>query len=155
MRPVALLALFVLATPASAPSQQPSTPLRQEVEALFVAMTTALKADPATVAAFYTDDATIMGGGMRSTGRQEIDRYWREATMFEDWKLEVLDVGGDGATPWVRGRSTLRGKSGRIMVTEFVGLLKRQSNNRLTFHLDIFVAASPATGSPPMPVDPT
>lgn len=106
-------------------------------------MTAALNTDPGSVAQFYTDDATIMGGGTRHAGRQEIDRYWRDATMFQDWKLEVLEVGGDGASPWVRGRSTLHGSSGRTMVTEFVGLLRRQPDNRLKFYVDIFVAASP------------
>ena len=62
--------------------------------------------------------------------------------MFTDWKLEVLEV-GEGPRPWVRGRSTLQGRSGRTMVTEFVGLLKRQPDG-LKFYLDMFVAAAPA-----------
>ena len=114
-------------------------------------MTAAFKADPASVARFYTDDASIMGGGQRSVGREQIDRYWRDATMFADWTLEVLEVGGDGPSPWVRGRSTLHGRSGRSMVTEFVGLLKRQPDGRLRFYVDMYVAASPGPGlrSPP------
>ena len=123
----------------NAPKQQ--SPLRQEVDKLLQAMTTAFKSSPESVAKFYTDDAKILGGGQRAEGRAQIDVYWRNATMFADWKLEVLEVGGDSATPWVRGRSTLHGKSGRVMVTEFVGLLKRGPDG-LKFYVDMFVAAA-------------
>jgi len=133
-----MLFMLSLATPSSA--QQPA--LRQEVESLLAAMVTAFKAEPASVARFYSDDAKILGGGQRSEGRAQIDQYWRSATMFTDWKLEVLEV-GEGPRPWVRGRSTLQGRSGRTMVTEFVGLLKRQPDG-LKFYLDMFVAAAPA-----------
>jgi ketosteroid isomerase-like protein len=117
-------------------------PLREEIEALNAAMVAALKKDPASVARFYTDDASILGGGSRYVGREEVDRYWRDATMFADWTLEVIEVGGDAQTPWVRGRSTLHGKSGRRMVTEYVGLLKRGADGQLRFYVDMFVAAS-------------
>jgi ketosteroid isomerase-like protein len=120
-------------------AQQPS--LRQEVDALMGAMMTAFKANPASVAKFYTDDARILGGGQRTEGRTQIDQYWRDATTFSDWKLEVLEVGGDGPSPWMRGRSTLQGTSGRVMVTEFIGLLKRQPDG-LKFYVDMFVSAS-------------
>src|SRR5688572_29523944 len=120
--------VFLVAFSVPAEAQSTTTPLRAEVEALMSSMVTALKPDPASVARFYTDDAGIMGGGQRYVGREQIDRYWREATMFSDWKLDVLEVGGDGPSPWVRGRSTLHGRSGRTMITEFVGLLKRQGD---------------------------
>ena len=123
-------------------SSAQAKPLREEVEALNAAMVAALKKDPATVARFYTDDASILGGGSRYVGRAEVDQYWREATMFADWTLEVIEVGGDGQTPWVRGRSTLLGKSGRRMATEYIGLLKRGPDGQLRFYVDMFVAAS-------------
>jgi ketosteroid isomerase-like protein len=116
--------------------------LRQEVDSLLTAMVAAFKAEPASVARFYTDDGSILGGGQRAVGREQIDQYWRDATMFADWRLEVLEVGGEGPTPWVRGRSTLHGRSGRMMVTEFVGLLKRQPDG-LKFYVDMYVATSP------------
>jgi len=134
----ALVAACALALPSDA---QQAT-LREDVESLLTAMVAAFKTEPASVARFYTDDASILGGGQRAVGRAEIDRYWREATMFTDWNLEVLEVGGEGRTPWVRGRSTFHGRSGRMMVTEFVGLLKRQPDG-LRFYVDMYVAASP------------
>jgi ketosteroid isomerase-like protein len=132
-----LIALHMLAT--SVGAQQP---LQQEVEDLLSAMVTAFRTEPSSVAKFYTDDARILGGGQRAEGREQVDAYWRDATMFEDWKLEVLEVGGEGPTPWVRGRSTLHSKSGRVMVTEFVGLLRRQPEG-LRFYVDMYVSASP------------
>jgi ketosteroid isomerase-like protein len=127
----------------SSVAQAQNTQLERDAQALTSAMVAAFKADPASVAKFYTDDASILGGGQRAVGREQIDAYWRGATMFADWKLEVLEVGGDGASPWMRGRSTLQGKSGRTMVTEFVGLLKRQPDGTLKFYVDMYVAASP------------
>jgi ketosteroid isomerase-like protein len=117
--------------------------LKQDAEALTSAMIAAFKADPASVAKYYTNDASILGGGQRAVGREQIDAYWRGATMFADWKLEVLEVGGESTSPWIRGRSTLQGKSGRTMVTEFVGLLKRQPDGKLKFYVDMYVAAAP------------
>jgi ketosteroid isomerase-like protein len=128
--------------------QQAPAGLRQEIDGLLAAMVAALKADPARVAGFYTDDASILGGGSRYVGRAEVDQYWREATMFADWTLEVIEVGGEPKAPWVRGRSTLVGNSGRRMATEFIGLLKRQPDGRLKFYVDMFVAASPGMRRP-------
>jgi ketosteroid isomerase-like protein len=136
-----ILIPFLVAAATLSSTAQTQHALRPEVEALMTSMVTAFKTDPASVAKFYTDDASILGGGGRYVGREQIDQYWRDATMFADWKLEVLEV-GDGPSPWVRGRSTLHGKSGRVMVTEFVGLLKRQPDG-LKFYVDMFVAASP------------
>jgi hypothetical protein len=122
-------------------ARPPTTSLRDEVESLFDSMVRALREDPKSVAAFYTDDAVIAGGGGRWTGRTEIDRYWREATNFADWRLEVIDVGGEADRPWVQGRSTLRPRTGEPMVTEFVGLLERGQEGRLRFRVDMYVAA--------------
>ena len=134
-----LVAASLIAT--SARAQQPS--IRQEVDALLGAMVSAFKADPASVASFYTDDASILGGGQRSVGREQIDQYWKNgAAMFADLKLEVIEV-GEGPSPWVRGRSTVFGKSGSQMTAEFIGLLKRQRDGRLKFYVDMFVAAGP------------
>jgi ketosteroid isomerase-like protein len=129
-------------------SLQAAAGLRLEIDGLLAAMVAALKADPASVAGFYTDDASILGGGSRYVGRAEVDQYWREATMFADWTLEVIEVGGEPKAPWVRGRSTLVGNSGRRMATEFIGLLERQPDGRLKFYVDMFVAASPGMRRP-------
>jgi hypothetical protein len=63
--------------------------------------------------------------------------------------LEVLEVGGEGSSsPWVRGRSTLQGESGRTMVTEFIGLLKRQADGTLKFYVDMYVSAGAPLRAP-------
>jgi ketosteroid isomerase-like protein len=133
----AALAAALLA-PASVTAQSPPS-LRKEVDALHAAMMSAFKTDPASVAHFYTDDASVMGGGMRYVGREQIEQYWRNAPAAESWTLEVLEVGGDSLTPWVRGRSTLVGQSGRRQVVDYIGLLKRQPDGRLKFYVDMFV----------------
>ena len=138
-----LLLALVLVTPLGA-----QTPLRREVETLFSDMTAALKANPASVAKFYTDDAMIAGGRLRVTGREAVDKYWAGTTGFTDWKLEIIEV-GDGTTPWVRGISTLVSSSGRNSVTEFLGLLKRGADGKLRFYVDMYIpAAAPAPSNP-------
>src|SRR5688572_29156394 len=77
-------------TPAPAPggstsATASSASLEQEVKALHAAMVAAFKRDPASVARYYTDDASIMGGGARSVGREQVDRYWREGPRATDW----------------------------------------------------------------------
>jgi hypothetical protein len=94
-----------------------------------------------------------MGGGARSVGREQVDRYWREGPRATDWTLEVLEVGGDAQSPWVRGRSTLASTSGRRMATDYVGILKRGSDGQLRFYVDMFVGAPgmvmrPSGGAP-------
>ncbi len=54
----------------------------------------------------------------------------------------MIEVGGDSPTPWVRGRSTLWAQERRI-VTEFVGILKRQPDGQLKYFVDMYVAAPP------------
>ena len=122
------------------------TPLRREVETLLSDMTTAFKADPASVAKYYTDDAMIAGGRLRVTGREAVDKYWSGVSGYKDWKLELIDV-GDGTTPWVRGVSTLVGAE-RNSVTEFLGLLKRGADGKLRFYIDMYIPAAPPAPRP-------
>jgi CubicO group peptidase (beta-lactamase class C family)/ketosteroid isomerase-like protein len=117
------------------------TSLKTEVEALHAEMVAAFKRAPASVARFYADDASLMGGGQRAVGRAQIDQYWSSGPMPTDWAIETLEVGGDSQSPWVRGRSTLSGQGGRRMVTDFVTILKRQPDGRLRIYIDIYVSA--------------
>ena len=136
-------ALSAQQAPAKAPPRGQSAPaaLRAEVEALNAAMVAAFKRDPASVARFYADDATIVGGGARSEGRAEIDRYWAAITGFADWTLEVLEVGGSRDAPWQHGRSVLTGRDGRTQAVEFLGVMKRDRGGRLRFYIDMYVPA--------------
>ena len=116
--------------------------LRAEVEALNAAMVSAFKVDPASVAKFYTDNARILGGNQVSQSRAEVAAYWAQATMFADWKLEAIEVGGGADAPWQLGRSTLTGKSGRVMETYFIGILERDKDKNLKFRVDIFTQST-------------
>src|SRR5262245_1609558 len=112
--------------------------LRAEIEKLNAGMVAAFKKEPATVAAFYTDTALMAGGGQRTEGRAALEAYWKGATGFWDWTLEVLHVGGTAEAPWQYGRSRLVSRSGQVMETHFLGLLRRAPSGELRFHVDAF-----------------
>ena len=118
---------------------QPSgAAVRTDVAELNAQMMAAFKRDPASVAAFYTDTAAIIGAGQRHQGRAAVDAYWKNATMFTDWSLETLETAGHTEAPWQFGRSIVKGRSGRTMETYFVGLLRRQPSGDLKFQVDAF-----------------
>ena len=136
-----LAGLVLIAAGVVPPEAAQTGNLKDEITALHRDMVAAFKQDPASVARFYTDDATIMGGGSRAAGRDQIDAYWTGFSGRE-WSVEVLEVGGDSQSPWVRGRSTLGSPGGPRMVTEFIGILKRGADGRLRFYVDMYVRAS-------------
>ncbi len=119
---------------------------RDTIAALMTAMVQAFERDPASVTRFYTDDAHIIGGSMRAAGRQQVDQYWAGTKGLQGWELEVVDVGGDAERPWVVGRSRLKSSSGRMMATDFIGLLTRGSDGQLRFAADVY--AGSVAGSP-------
>ena len=133
------IAVAIPAVAQAAPVER--TDLRAEIEALHAAMTEALRKDPASVSRFYTDDARIIGGGRALSGRAEMDAYWAQASMFTDWSLEVIESGGSPSEPWVLGRSTLTSRSGRTMVTTYLGILQRGSDGALRYRIDMYTRA--------------
>lgn len=142
---VLLFAIGAIASPARAQapvSQSATSALRAEVQTLFSAMIAAFKQDPATVARYYDDDAQIIGGPGRMSGRKEIDAYWQQARGFTNWTLEIDEVGGGQSEPWVLGKSVLTGESGRSMATVFVGILRRGADGQLRFHIDMYTRAT-------------
>jgi ketosteroid isomerase-like protein len=122
----------------AAPAQTPDAALRKEIDALNAAMVAAFKRDPASVAAFYTDDGLIVGGGQRAEGRDAINGYWKSAAMFSGWTLETLETGGSTDAPWQYGRSVVTGTGGRTMETFFLGLLRRQASGELKMSVDAY-----------------
>jgi ketosteroid isomerase-like protein len=121
--------------------------LRQDIEKLNAAMVAALKSDPAGVAAFYGDNAIVVGGGQRYQGRTAIDNYWKSATTFNDWSLEVIESGGPANAPWQYGRSVLTSRSGNKAETYFLGLLRRSPAGDLKFYVDAFTRNRGDSGS--------
>jgi ketosteroid isomerase-like protein len=112
--------------------------VRADIEKLNANMVAAFKRDAATVAAFYTDNAVMVGGGQRTEGRAALEAYWKGASMFADWTLEVLHVGGTADAPWQYGRSRIIGRGGQVMETYFLGLLRRMPSGELRFHVDAY-----------------
>lgn len=122
------------------------SPLRSQVDSLHAAMVAAFKSDQASTTKYYTNDAVIVGAGTRVLGREGIDRYWSGTTPGSEWRLEVVDVGGEASAPWVVGRSYFGRPGGNPFITEFLGLLKRGPDGQLRFRVDAYAAA---TGTAP------
>jgi ketosteroid isomerase-like protein len=145
-----LRTLALLAVPTATFAQNP---LRRQVDSLHAAMVAAFTATPASTAKFYSDDAAIVSAGMRVVGRSQVDNYWAQIASGGTWKLEVLDIGGESASPWVHGRSTLRNASGRESLTEYIGLLQRAPDGQLRFRVDAYAGLSGE--APASPADET
>ena len=134
---------------AAASSQSGDTfPLRKAIDALNAQMVAAFNRDPATVSAYYTDAAAIIGGGQRSQGRAAVDEYWKgAASMFTGWSLEAIETGGHADAPWQYGKSVIQGRSGRTMETYFIGLLGKQPGGDLKFQVDTYTRERGNTGA--------
>jgi ketosteroid isomerase-like protein len=129
---------LALAAPATLSAQHY---LKPQVDSLHAAMVAAFMTAPSATARFYTDDAAVVGGGTRVTGRAGIDNYWKEIPTGSTWALEVLDVGGSADAPWVHGRSTLT-TNGRVSLTEYIGLLQRGKDGQLRFRVDAYAGGA-------------
>ncbi|HEX8000392.1 MAG TPA: DUF4440 domain-containing protein [Pyrinomonadaceae bacterium] len=94
------------------------------------------------VAAFYADDATIFSyRGKKIQGRAAIDQYWTSIRDAKDWKLEVVELGGDKESVWQIGKSTLtttRNGADQTYACDFVVLWKRQSDGAYRIYVDIY-----------------
>jgi ketosteroid isomerase-like protein len=100
------------------------------------------RGDYLAVARFYSDDATILSHrGQKVRGREAIDKYWTGIKGAKDWKLEVIELGGDRETIYQIGRSTLtterEGKES-IYACDFVVIWKRQPDGSYKIHVDIY-----------------
>jgi CubicO group peptidase (beta-lactamase class C family) len=129
-------------TNTAAARQTPPTGVRAQVEALHADMMAAFRADPVTVARYYTNDARILGGGRRYTGIDEIRTYWSQVPAGATWALEVVDVGGSAQEPWVLARSMLGRPGGPGMTVDYLAILRRDDAGALKYHIDMFTAAT-------------
>lgn len=89
--------------------------------------------DMAATAAFYSDDAEIVGANYRVAGRKNLDNYWLSLKdKGKGWKLMVFEIGGTGDYIYQLGNSDLthlvNGKEAKS-VTNFVLIWKKQSDN--------------------------
>lgn len=145
--PVAYLvfsaALFLAAPPQAAPASS----LKAQIDALNASLTAAFMKNPGSAAAFYADDAAVIGGGQRFQGCAAIDAYWKGTTGFTSWTLETIEAGGPANAPWYYGRSVLSGASGRTSVVYYIGLLRRDASGALKFKADVFVGGRAESGT--------
>lgn len=100
------------------------------------------RGDYLAVAHFYADDATIFSyRGEKVRGREAIDKYWTSIRGAKDWKLEVIELGGDRETIYQIGRSTLTSEHDGKLNTyacDFVVIWKRQKDGTYKIHVDIY-----------------
>lgn len=116
---------------------------REQIEALNRQMMQTFKrGDMLGVARFYADDATIFSyRGQKIQGRQAVDRYWAGIKNGKDWKLEVVEVGGQGVAIYQIGKSsltTVRDGKESTYVCDFVVIWKRQPDGAYKIYVDIY-----------------
>lgn len=118
--------------------------IRPVIEELNRKMVEAFKlGDLLAVSRFYADDATIFSyRGKKIQGREAIDKYWTSIKDGKDWKLEVLELGGDAETVYQIGRSilTTAAKDGKenTYACDFIVLWKKQKDGTYKIHVDIY-----------------
>ena len=116
---------------------------REQIEGLNRQMMETFKrGDMLGVARFYADNATIFSyRGRKIEGRQAIDRYWTGIKNGRAWKLEVIEVGGQGDAIYQIGKSSLTtGTDGKesTYVCDFVIIWKRQPDGVYKIYVDIY-----------------
>jgi CubicO group peptidase (beta-lactamase class C family) len=124
----------------AAARQAPSTGLRGEIETLHDEMMSAFRDQPANVARYYTDSARILGGGRRYNATEQVRTYFSRVPSGAEWILEIIDVGGSAAEPWVLGRSTLGRAGTEGMTVDYLAILRRGADGKLRYHIDMFTA---------------
>ncbi len=124
-------------------SEAEKTALRHEIVEANRQMVEAMKrGDLVGVARFYADDATILfHRGQKIQGRQAIDAYWTGTKGAKDWKLDVIEVGGNRDEAYQMGKSSFTsevdGKE-NTYTCDFVAVWKRQKDGALKIYVDIY-----------------
>jgi len=134
-RIVMLLTLFLFITSVFAQSGTGErNKIKTDIEKLNKEMERVFNAnDMAATAAFYSDDAEIIGANYLVTGRKNLDNYWLSLKdKGRGWKLTVIEIGGAGDYIYQLGNSDLtymvNGKETKS-VTNFVLIWKKQKDN--------------------------
>lgn len=147
MKPSILgVALLAIALPLRA---QQADSLRAQITRVNQEMMAAYnRGDARAVAAYYTDDARITGPTGVVSGRAGVDRYWTSfPTSGRRWTLDVFEVAGDSTTAFQLGRSAIASPNG-AMVTDFVGVWKRQPGSDWRLALDAWTGRRPQNDAP-------
>lgn len=113
-----------------------------QIEAALRGMEEAFKRNNmAGVARFYADDGTMFyPNNKKAHGRAAIDEYWAKVKEPKDWKLQVVEFGGDAETIYQVGKSTLisgGGNKPNTSVCDFVLIWKKQPDSTYKIHVDI------------------
>jgi uncharacterized protein (TIGR02246 family) len=116
--------------------------VRREITRLNRGMEQAFRdADPAAVAAFYAEDAVMIGPGTRVEGSGAILEYWKRISDPINWTLEVREVTGTGEIVHQTGRSHLTyldGLEERTSIVDFVLVWRRQEDGSYKIAIDSY-----------------
>jgi ketosteroid isomerase-like protein len=98
--------------------------------------------DKVGIAHFYTDDAIITDiNKLWIRGREAIEQYWEDMPPFREWRLQILETGGDAKTPCQRLRSIAWMEIDGVPYVELGHCLivwKRQANGDYLICMDIY-----------------
>jgi ketosteroid isomerase-like protein len=96
--------------------------------------------DMVKVAAFYRDDAEISGEYYTVKGRKSLDNYWMNLKdKGRGWKLDVIEIGGEGELVYQLGKSDLRYISKGVekrSITNFILIWKLSTDGTYTILRD-------------------
>ena len=144
------LALVCCATPEAMDVAQ----VRKSIEEAGVRFAQAFnRGDATSVAAMYTDDATILPpNGEMIQGREGFQGFFTGAIEggMKDFTLTTVDVGWSGDTAYEIGKYTLKiqpeGQEGTTDAGKYVLVWKRQPDGAWKIHADIWNSSMPLSG---------
>jgi uncharacterized protein (TIGR02246 family) len=103
------------------------------------------RGDAASVAALYTDDATLMPPNSEMVqGKQGVQDFWSGAIQMgtKDVALTTVEVGGSGDTAYEIGKYTLKiqpaGQEATTGSGKYLVVWKRQADGTWKLHVDIW-----------------
>jgi uncharacterized protein (TIGR02246 family) len=107
--------------------------------------------DAATVAALYTDDATLMPPNSEMIeGRQGIQDFWQGAIQsgLKDASLTTVSVHASGETAYEIGKFSLtahaEGKDPQVVSGKYVVVWQKGGDGMWKLHVDIWNSSMPA-----------
>ena len=137
---LSIIHFFILSLSAQTNNAE-RTKIKADIEKLNKEMERVFNAnDMAATAAYYSDDAEIVGANYVVTGRKNLDNYWLSLKdRNRGWKLTVIEIGGTGEYIYQLGNSDLtymvNGKETKS-VTNFVLLWKKQKDGNYKIFRD-------------------
>ncbi len=127
--------------------------IRKVVEEYLVLTNAAEKDHTALVEHYYAKDATVLAPNMPSvTGHAALVSFFEEFPPYENFKLEIVELDGQGDLAYVWGTYAMdimlpETEMAMHDVGKYVEVWKKQADGNWKVHLDIFNTDLPMTTS--------